>query len=304
MLLAEGKLREAWMYLRPAERKDLLRESIVAAAPDDENIEELVAITFHEGIDVARGFQMILDHYGTCNAITTFEQTTMISGGLSTADQQACVAQLVRQVHHDLLENLRADIEGREGKGLPAETSLAELVAGREHLFGEYSYHIDVSHLGSVVRFARLVEDPDVLRLALDLAEYGRRLHEQFQMRGDEPFVDGFATHGLFFAAQLGQQVDEAVAYFRGRADEVEQYTQGTAAVEIYLALLCRLGRYEEAVAEYIRLVPEGTQLGRLVPSLYELSQRAGRFEQMTELAKSRGDLLGFTTGRIAERLN
>ena len=70
-----------------------------------------------------------------------------------------------------------------------------------------------------------------------------------FQLQGDEPFGDVYPSHGLFFAAQLGRQVDEAVEYFRQKAEESPADEVGTAAVEAYLVLLARLKRYDEAFA-------------------------------------------------------
>ena len=66
-----------------------------------------------------------------------------------------------------------------------------------------------------MVRFARLLESPELLKLAHDLTEYGRRLGEEFQFKGEPPFAEPYASHGLFFDAQLGRRVDEALAYFR-----------------------------------------------------------------------------------------
>ena len=34
------------------------------------NIDELVEVLLQEGVDVERGFQIVLDSYGTCNSIT------------------------------------------------------------------------------------------------------------------------------------------------------------------------------------------------------------------------------------------
>src|SRR5207244_847189 len=156
-----------------------------------------------------------------------------------------------------LLANLRPDLAGTESSAGSAAASLAELLEGVEGTFGEYCCHIDASHLLSVVRYSRLLTDPDEVRLAWDLTEYGRRLHANFQSPGEEPFVDVYLSHGLFFAAQLGNKVEEAIEYFRARAQGVDMYEQGTAAVEVYASLLARLGRNEEAM-EAMAAVPAG----------------------------------------------
>ena len=50
-----------------------------------------------------------------------------------------------------------------------------------------------------------MITEPDDLRFALDLTEYGRRLHENLQPPADPPFARYFRDHGLFFGAQLGR---------------------------------------------------------------------------------------------------
>ena len=74
-LLAEGKIREGWMYLRPVgDKAEAAR--LLAGIPDtDENYEELIDVCLHEGIDIGRGYGLVLDRFGTCNAITTFDSS-------------------------------------------------------------------------------------------------------------------------------------------------------------------------------------------------------------------------------------
>jgi hypothetical protein len=87
---------------------------------------------------------------------------------------------LVQTLHRELTSNLRAEIARQEGSQPKEQTakeqSIEQLVAERDWLFLEDAYHIDTSHLHSVVRFARVLQDADALRLAADLTEYGKRL--------------------------------------------------------------------------------------------------------------------------------
>src|SRR5439155_442893 len=77
-------------------------------------------------------------------------------------------------------------------------------VGGREWLFNDDSYHIDVSHLNSVVRFARFLDAgcPE-LDLALQLAQYGSRLAQQYQYAGNPPFDDFYPAHIRYFKVLL-----------------------------------------------------------------------------------------------------
>ncbi len=178
MLLGQGRLREAWMYLRPVGERGPLALALANVAPTDENLQDLIEIGLHEGVAPALGFELVLNHYGVCNAITTFEGAMT---NRTRAEQQAAAALLLRRLHADLLANVRADIARQEGSE-PTGQSLAELVADRDWLFAENNYHIDTTHLAAVVRFARLLEDPALLALAYDLTEYGRAWEASFSL--------------------------------------------------------------------------------------------------------------------------
>jgi hypothetical protein len=295
MLLGEGRLREAWMYLRPVGDKQLMADALAQIETNDDNVQDVIEIGLHEGVAPAIGYGLVLKHYGTCNAITTFEGALI---GRPKADQQAAAGLLLEHLYAELTANVRADIERQEGQP-PREATLAELAADRDWLFSENNYHVDTTHLASTVRFARVIEDPRLLALAEDLTEYGRRLSRQFQFAGDEPFGDVYPAHGLFFAAQRGRNVDEALAYFRERAKAADVHEQGTAAAEVYIALIARLKRYDEAIDASIELIPPGVRTSGFAPSLLELSRLSGSYERLMNVCRQRGDVVSFTAGLL-----
>ncbi len=295
LLLDEGKLREAWMYLRPVGDKQPVADALEKTEPTEENLQDLIEIGLHEGVAPTLGYALVLKNYGTCNAITTFEGTLT---SRPRADQQAAAALLLRHLHQELLANVRADIERQEGKA-PAEQTLATLVARREGLFADNNYHIDTTHLAAVVRFARLLEEPALIELAHDLTEYGRKLGAQFQFKGDEPFAEVYPSHARFFEAQLGRGVDESLAHFRRVAEATNVYEAGTAPAEVYIALLTRLKRYDEALAATVALLPPGTRTSGFAPNLLELSRLAGNYERLMAVCRERGDLVGYAAGLV-----
>lgn len=299
LLLAEGQWREAWMYLRPVGEKALVADALRKAEPNDDNLQDLIEIGLHEGVAPAYGYELVLKNYGTCNAITTFESAL---SNRPRSEQQAAAALLLNHLYRELVANVRSDIARQEGNE-PKETTLKQLVADRDWLFLENNYHIDTTHLAAVVRFARLLEDRELLALALDLTEYGRHLGSQFQFAGDEPFTDVYRHHGLFFAAQLGQQVDEALAYFHERAKSLSIDEYGSGACEIYIGLLARLGRYAEAIDATIELLPAGTRTSGFAPSLLELSRMAGNYDRLMAACRERGDLVAYTAGLVERTL-
>jgi hypothetical protein len=296
LLLAEGRLREAWMYLRPIGDKEEVAAA-VAALPAEEHYEAIIEIALHEGVAPALGFQLVLEHYGICNAISLFDSDMQ---GRPRAQRQLAAALIVRHLHRDLLAALVNDITQQQGKP-PTESTIAGLVADRDWLFANDNYHVDTTHLSSVVRFALLAEDKEVLRLAVDLTEYGRRLTPQFQYPGDEPFTDTYPASALFFRAQLGQDVDEALRVFAERAASRPVDEAGTYPAEVYIALLVRLGRYGEALDAAARLLPAGVRTTDFAPGLLELARMGGEYERLMQICRERGDVVGFTAALLQQ---
>ena len=292
-LLEDGRVSEGWMYMRPVGDMAAAREMINKIEVQDDNIDEMVEVLLQEGVDPARGFSVVLQNYGTCNAITTFESVMPQKG---KADQRAVAQLLLRHVHQELFTNVKADVAGRQ-ESEPTATTLAELIAGQEGMFGEHSYHIDTTHLASTTRFSRILEDEESLRLALDLTEYGKELHEQFQYEGDEPFTDIYRDHAFYFQALLGENLDEALAYFKDRSDNVDTNQWGTVGIETYIDLLARVGKIEEAIAVTIEKTQPGQRTMGLAPSLLELCERSGNYSPLMDACRGSDDVLGFATG-------
>jgi hypothetical protein len=294
-LLDAGQVQQGWMYMRIVGDKEMVAKKLSEIDVHDENMEEFIEVALHEGVAPELGFAAVLNHYGTCNAITTCEN---VMHGLSVEGQQAITRQIVQHLHEELLATVVSDITEREGKE-PTEKTLRELLANRETLLDENTYHVDTTHLASVVRFARLATDEQTQRTALDLTEYGRRLDEQFQYPDTEPFVDVYPASALLFQAILGEKVDEAVAFFKQQAEKVDVYTEGSAAVEVYISLLARLQRYDEAVDVTIELIPPGTQTYGFAPTLVQLTESSGNYEKLLEYCQQRDDLLGYTVSLL-----
>ena len=139
--------------------------------------------------------------------------------------------------------------------------------------------------------------------MALDLTEYGRRLSSELQFPGDEPFTELYPSHALYFGAILDKQVEEALEFFRQRAQSVNIEEQGSAAAEIYVGLLARMQRYPEAIEASIELLPPELQTLGYAPSLLELSELAGNYDRFMRLCEDRGDMLGYAAGLVQAKL-
>ncbi|HZZ71695.1 MAG TPA: hypothetical protein VFE24_05545 [Pirellulales bacterium] len=295
-LLAQNQFREAWMYLRPADARSEMKQALEDCAVDEENVDEIVELALNEGLHPRRGFELLLNHFGTCNAITTFESQL---ARFPLADQQAAAALLIRNLRQELDGALRAEIQHQEGAP-PPEKDLAGLVQDRDWLFLNGNYHVDTTHLAAIVRFARLCNNPDDLRAAIDLTAYGHQLDAQFQFVGDEPFVEIYPRHRLFFRTLLGEDVEAGVAYFRERAENVAVGEHGTQAIEFYIALLARLGRHQEALEAAQKMLAPGTRRLGIAPSAMELARAAHDYRGLLQNCREAGDLVGYVHGLLA----
>jgi hypothetical protein len=296
-LMEKGQIREAWMYLRPLGETSRVAEALEKIEPTEENLEPLVEVALHEGAATKLGLDLVLSHFGTCNAITVFDA---VLAQRPLAVRQTAAGQLVRHLHAELFENVKLHVAREEGTD-PAGATLEELIAPRDWLFSQYSYHIDSTHLNSVVRSARIVVEPEILALAFDLTEYGRRLHEQFQFAGEEPFAEVYPSHGLFYAAQLGRRADEAVTYFREKAAAHSDDLRTTLPAEVFVTLLARLKRWPEAIDAWMTWIPNDRQTQGFAPSLYELCHEAGDFSAMLQRCRERNDPVGFTAALVSQ---
>jgi hypothetical protein len=287
------------MFLQPVGDNAAVAAALRNLEPDEDNLDQIVDVSLHAGVDPELGFGLVLENYGTCNAITTFDQ---VMPGRPLAAQQAAAAMLLRKLHSDLVASVTADVAQQEGRQ-PRENTLAELLGHRDWLLAENAYHIDTTHLAAVVRFARLLDNPDHLRMAIDLTEYGRRLGPQFQYKHDEPFSDFYPAHALYFRAMLSENVEEAVRYFREKAETLEPRQHGTMAIETYIDLLARLGLSQEAMEASLSLLPHDMPTLGFAPPLFDLCRRAGRFDRLMQHCRERDDLLGYGVALMQAKL-
>lgn len=291
LFLADGNIPAAWPYFRAVGDT-----GPVAAAIENveagEGIEPVIEIAFLEGVHPAKGFQLLLAHYGTCRAISSFEQYPARQG------RDDCARLLVQTIHGELVARLKAAILEVEGQA-PETGSLTELLAGRDWLFGEYSYYVDTSHVMSVIRFSAELDDPETLRLAVELTDYGRRLSSNFQYKGDPPFENIAVDYGVYLRALLGEDPDGAVAHFRRKVEESDPEQIGTAPAQVLVGLLAHLGRYAEAIDVSLERLGSADPARLACPSVYALCQMAGDFERLQEVAREREDLLTFAAGAL-----
>jgi hypothetical protein len=299
LFLAAGDIPAAWMYLqviREPEKVAAAIEALPATSDGNEKFEQIMQIALYQGVNPPKGVKMMLKSHGTCSTITSLDQ---VMHNLSQPQREACAKVMVRSLYQDLSDSVRRHVQQRVPT-VPPDASLRELLAGRDWLFEGGGYHIDVSHLGSVVRFARSIDAPaEELELALQMAEYGFRLDERLQYAGEPPFEDSYPAHIQFFKVLIGRDREQALQYFRDKlAAEPDEQDKPLLAY-VLTDLLMRVGNLDEAVdvaAKYL------TNLGDDVSfSFAELCAEAKRPDVFRRVAEGRGDLVGFTAALIQE---
>lgn len=297
LFLNNNQLGEAWVYFRTIQEPDAVSEALeTATLPDDyEKSQELINIALYEGANPVRGLQFLLQSNGTCNTITAMDQAMQ---GLDSTNRQKAAAMIVQHLYEELIMTVKSEVERRMPLPPSAkEPTLRELIMGREWLFQEGNYHIDVSHLNSVVRFSRFL-DPGTpeLEQAVQLAEYGCHLDTQFQYPGEAPFEDFYPSHLHFLNVLLGRNVDEAMAYFQQKLDAEpdEPDQQMIAYVMVDLLIRCdRLDQAMEIAGKHLRFLDEPTF------SFAELCTKAGKLDAWAEASKAKGDLVAFTAAIV-----
>ena len=299
-LMRKGNLQEGWMYMRAVGDRQATADAMRDVPVTQDNLDTVLGLLVHEAIDVGRGTRLSLEMRGTCNTITMMDSVVSMRG---RADQQAAVGTLVEHLHSELLSSLKADIVGREkcdaSSSVHSATSLEVLLSTRPTLLRDGTYHLDTTHLASTVRFARILDNGLQLRLAADIAQYGRQLHSQYQYPSEEPFADLYPMSLAMFRALLGEHVDESLKMFLQKAESLDPQEHGTVAIETYADLLTRVGRPAEAMHFLMRKMPSGMRPFGIAPSLLELAEASHDFQPMLNHAKERGDLVGFAAALL-----
>jgi hypothetical protein len=294
--LAEGNISQAYMYLRTIREPGKVADAIEKLPTDGPIDEQVLEIALFQGVAPAKGVAMMLAGHGTCSTITALDQKL---GELPESARRQCVALMVRKLYRDLRENVEVEVRKRQPM-LPQGQSLRELIAGRDWLFSNDNYHIDVSHLNSVVRMARSLSPGDVeLADAIQLAQYGSKLAPQYQYGGSPPFDEFYPAHQHFLRVLAGERVDDGLGWFRDKLASAADDASTKLAALTLIDLLQRTGRGDEAVELAVTHLSEGAdQFGF---SLADFCLQAGRLDKYRELARAEGDLVAFTAALGSE---
>lgn len=296
--LDRGEIAKAWVLFRMLGEPGPVKEAIENWNPGpDADTYPIVEVAWQGGVLPQKGFDIILDRHGVCSAITMVHSADLSS---NPTLREYCIRRLVQALYDQLKERLTNDLIGRE---LPTEATVAEMVAKHPELFGEDVYHIDVSHLSSVVQLAMTLDSGPELALAHELCLYGEKLSPTFRGESDPPFQDTYSDYKIYLDVLRGVNVEAGIAHFRAKADAgVDPDGDPNPSAEVLVNLLLKIGRTPEALAvakQYLSRFSDGQMT---CPSVTELARRAKDYESLAEAAKTRADAVTFLAGLIAGR--
>jgi hypothetical protein len=307
LFLQDRNLPQAWLYYRMLGEQEPMRQALAQYEPQEgEDLQPIVQLAFYEGIYPTRGFDLILSRFGICNAITTLSNPDL---GHPTDVRQYCLRKLVRALYAELRERLSADLARLEGQppaeaDAPPETPgvVCSLIAGHEGLFGEDYYHIDVSHLSSVVQMSLHLEPCPELGLARELCAYGKRLSGRFLGAGEPPFEEQYHAYDLYLSVLTGENVEQGLSYFREQVEKHDVEMGGTYPAEVLVNLLLRLDRADEALAVARKYLSAIDPRRLTCPGITELCQKTGDYRTLAGVAREQGDPVHFLAGLLAAK--
>jgi len=268
LFFKQGEFVRGWNYLQPVGDRVLSEKLIRGVKVDDQNADDLIDIAVSQGAAPGYGFQMLLQRYGTCDSITTFDQS---AGNHDLDCQRAMAGALVNHLYDELVGNLVASLPELKTDSDQTPT-LAEILDSNV-LTAENACVIDATHLASVVRIARVLQAPGLIQKAHELARYGDGLPNDVKYPGQVPFEDVYPDHLLYYAAVLGHNVDAAIEHFSKKIEQHDPRQHGGVVIESFVELLARLGRNDQP---------------------HELAKTESQQQKLMEHYQCESDLLGF----------
>jgi hypothetical protein len=305
LYLKDGNLSQAWAYYRMLNDPAPVRAALEAVKPEEgDDVQPLVQIAFYEGVHPRKGFDWILQRFGLCSAITTMGSQELPH---PLEDKQYCLSRLVQTLYGELRERLLAEITRKEESAeapLPqGETGVVrKLIETRPWLFEDDFYHIDVSHLSSVVQMSIHLPPGKELDMARELCAYGQRLSGRFKNPSDPPFEDFYPAYDHYLGIISGAEVEEGLQYFREQVEKATPEETGTYPAEVLVNLLLKLNRPTEALAVARKYLAATDNRQLSCPSIADLCQKVKDFQTLAEVAREQGDPIHYLAGLLASR--
>lgn len=295
LFFESGDAQNGWLYFQPVGDSAEASRLLQCIPVDDENRDEIVHVALNEGVAPEYGFQLMLESMGTCNSITAFDGQI---NQMPKETRKGCAVLLVKHLYRELCENVAGHIEKQENE-CPGDSSLSGMTEGRPWLFEGGGHHVDTTHLASVVRIARYIDDVETVELAKQLASYGQQLDSQFHFDGDVPFESIYEDHLRYFESLAGGDPANVNAWFHRKLTELEPGFERNITVELFVDFLCRTQQFELATRVGLKEMAEDHQAMGIAPSLFEIAEMAGDYDLLISSFSQSGDVLGASIAKM-----
>lgn len=289
LFFKQGDLARGWNYLQPVGDRELNEKLIRGIEIDDQNSDDLLEIAVSQGAAPVYGFELLLNRYGTCDAITTFDQT---AHNHDLDCQRAMAGSLLEHLYDELIGNLLDSLPELKSSLGPGPTLTAILDSGK--IKSDGACVIDATHLASVVRISRVLQEPKLIQKACELSRFGEGLADDLKYPGEVPFEDVYPDHFRYYSAILGNDVDAALDHFRKKIDQHDTAQYGGMVIETYVELLARVGRNDQAIDVLLNQLLGKYPLAGIAPEPHELAGTVEQKQKLMEHFQSTSDLLGF----------
>jgi hypothetical protein len=296
LYLERRDIPKAWAFFRMLGEPEPVKRALAEYQPGPEDdTYPVVEVAWQHAVLPEKGFDIILDRHGVCSSITMVHSADFSQ---NPALREYCIKRLVRALHEQLTERVRNDLQAR-GMDAPTAATIPELIRGRDELFAENLYHIDTSHLSSVVQMAMQLPRCPELELARDLCEYGTHLGADIRGDNDPPFENTYVDYAKYLDVLAGVNVDAALAHFRDKLDAAaaEGYT---FPAEVTVNLLLKVDRVREALDVAKKYLATEDERRLNCPGVTELARRVGDYRTLAEAAEAKSDPVTFLAGLIA----
>jgi hypothetical protein len=297
LYLDANNIPAAYEYLRMIGEPGPVTEAIERFTPADEtDLQPIIDIAFHHGLNPQRGFDLMLDRYGICSAITFLGGGFQASHGPEVRNH--CIGRLIRAMHEQLVDRLKGEIERQQGFA-PTATTISELIDGRDWLFADDGYHIDISHLSSVVQMSIESTEASDLQMARELCAYGKRLAPALQYPGQTPFDHTYVDVDKYLAVLLGKDVEEGLRHFREKIT-ADPDGPDILSAAVLVKLLVRTERLREALEIAKEYLAQEDERQLPCPGPFELAVKLKDYDSFAAAARKRSDPVHFLAGLIA----
>jgi len=284
-----GDFARGWSYLQPVGDRKLNEKLIRNVSLSDQNADTLIEIAVSQGAAPEYGFELLLQRYGTCDAITTFDQ---IAHGQDIECQRAMAGALLEHLYGELINNLFESVPELASSMDEVRSLAAILDSGKIESGGDCP--VDATHLASVVRISRILQEPKLIQKAWELCRFGDGMADDLKYPGEVPFEDVYPDHLRYYSTLLGRDVDAGLEHFRKKIDPHDAAQYGGIVIESYVGLLTRVGRNDQAIDVLIEQLLGKYPVMGIAPEVHELAETAEQKQRLLEHFRSESDLLGF----------